>query len=143
MRRYYVALFFPHFQYTSSLSGVNDITITKDLVNNTHSWSRPTRRWTHNSSRCCTSADWICSNSSFRIETPDTSRNCPILRSKSRRNRCRYPICRPRQNCNDKHNIITTSYHYICIDQTRHQMLLYSYILYILYIFWWIGRWYV
>jgi len=112
MRCYYVALFSPNFQYTSSSSVVNDITVTKDL-NNTHSWSRPTRRWTRNSSRCCTSADWICSNSSFRIETPDISRNCPILRSKSRRTRCRYPICRPRQNCNDKRNIITTRYRII------------------------------
>jgi len=101
--------YFSHFQYKSSSSGVNDITITKDLVNNTHSWSRPTRRWTRNSSRCCTSTDWICSNLSFRIETPDTSRNCPILQSKSRRNRCHYPICQQRQNCTDKHNIIITN----------------------------------
>jgi len=82
-------------------------TIKKDLVNNTHSWSRPTRRWTHNSSRCCTLTDWICSNLSFRIETPDTSQNCPILQSRSQRNQYRCPICQPQQNYINKHNDIT------------------------------------
>jgi len=104
MRRYYAALFF--FPIFRSSSGVNDINVTMDLVNNTHSWSRLTRRWIRNSSRCCTSTDWICSNLSFRTETPDTCRNCPILRSKSQRNRCRCPIYRPRQNYNENHNII-------------------------------------
>lgn len=53
-------------------------------VINTHSCSRPTCRWIRNSSCCCTSTDRICSNSSFRIETPSTGRMCPTLRSISR-----------------------------------------------------------
>lgn len=129
--------FFPILFLTSSSSGVNDITITKDLVNNTYSWSRLTRRWTRNSSRCCTSADWICSNLSFRIETPDTSWNCPKLRSKSRRNRFRYLICRPRQNCNNKHNIITTTiiFQYLYQSDAPPNIIMFVYTIYILGIY--------
>jgi len=136
MRHHYAVLFFTFSVCIKVWAPMTLYTITKDLVNNTHSWFRPTRRWTRNSSRCCTSTDWICSNSSFRIETPGMSQNWLILQSKSQRNRCRYPICRPQQNCINMHNDITyiflsirydTKYYFVC-----------TYIIY--YMFWSIGR---